>query len=226
MKLNAEFNKRVVMRPGEMEWTPSPVTGVDRKPLDRIGEEVARATTIVRFSKDSAFSAHVHGGGEEFLVLAGVFQDEHGDFPAGSYIRNPPTSRHTPRSKPGCTIFVKLWQFDPQDRTELRVDTNTLTPHPDPERPGVRVTPLFHDTRERVRLEVWAPGTSTAVEAEGGAEVLVLDGQVKEAGETLNAWDWLRTPIDYPLTLTAGPQGARLWIKSGHLHHVAAPPAS
>ena len=59
-----------------------------------------------------------HGGGEEFLVLEGVFQDEHGDYPAGSYVRNPPTTRHTPGSEPGCVIFVKLWQFDPGDRTE------------------------------------------------------------------------------------------------------------
>ena len=82
--------------------------------LDRIGAEVARATSIVRYAPASRFPAHVHGGGEEFLVLDGVFQDEHGDFPAGAYIRNPPQSRHTPRSAPGCIIFVKLWQFDPE----------------------------------------------------------------------------------------------------------------
>lgn len=100
--------------------------GVERRPLDRLGDEVARATTVVRFAPGSHFSEHVHTGGEEFVVLAGVFQDEHGDFPAGSYIRNPPESKHTPASEPGCTILVKLWQFDLADRTHVRVDTNKL----------------------------------------------------------------------------------------------------
>jgi anti-sigma factor ChrR (cupin superfamily) len=71
----------------------------------------------------SHFSPHTHGGGEEFLVLDGVFQDDHGDFQAGSYIRNPPTSHDTPGSASGCVIFVKLWQFDPDDRTQVRLDT-------------------------------------------------------------------------------------------------------
>src|SRR5271166_3471905 len=103
-----------------------PIAGVERRMLDRIGAEVARATTIVRYAPGSSFSTHTHDGGEEFLVLEGVFSDEHGDFPAGSYIRNPPTSRHTPGSAPGCTIFVRLWQFDPNDRTQVRVDTANM----------------------------------------------------------------------------------------------------
>jgi anti-sigma factor ChrR (cupin superfamily) len=95
--------------------------------LDRIGDEVARATSIVRYAPYSRFSPHTHAGGEEFLVLEGVFQDEHGDYPAGSYVRTPPTSSHTPGSEPGCTIFVKLWQFDPDDRTPVRIDTSDLS---------------------------------------------------------------------------------------------------
>src|SRR6056297_2598515 len=73
--------------------------GVRRRMLDRIGNEVARATTIVRFDPGSAFSAHTHDGGEEYLVLDGTFQDEDGDFPAGSYVRNPPTSSHAGRAR-------------------------------------------------------------------------------------------------------------------------------
>src|SRR6516165_7170873 len=69
-----------------------PRTRARFRPVHRIGDEVARATSVVRYAPKSRFSAHIHGGGEEFLVLDGVFQDEHGDFPVGSYIRNPPTS--------------------------------------------------------------------------------------------------------------------------------------
>jgi len=107
MRLNADFRQRVLVHAAELPWVASPVTGVERRMLDRIGEEVARATSLVRYAPGSRFSRHVHGGGEEFLVLEGVFQDEHGDYPAGSYVRNPPHSAHTPASAGGCVIFVK-----------------------------------------------------------------------------------------------------------------------
>ena len=98
MELNADFSQRAVVHAARLPWVASPMAGVERRMLDRIGAEVARATSIVRYAPQSRFSPHVHGGGEEFLVLDGVFQDEHGDYPAGSYVRNPPTSRHTPGS--------------------------------------------------------------------------------------------------------------------------------
>ena len=91
MEINADFSKRVAVHAARLPWVPSPMNGVDRRMLDRIGGEVARATSIVRYAPHSHFSAHTHGGGEEFLVLDGIFQDEHGDFGAGSYIRNPPS---------------------------------------------------------------------------------------------------------------------------------------
>src|SRR5215470_18081295 len=101
MDLNADFSRRVAVHTVRQAWVPSPMAGVERRMLDRIGDEVARATSIVRYAPASHFSRHVHGGGEEFLVLDGVFQDEHGDYPAGAYVRNPPTSAHTPRSEAG-----------------------------------------------------------------------------------------------------------------------------
>ncbi|HID68328.1 MAG TPA: cupin, partial [Roseibacterium sp.] len=119
MDLNTDFSKRVIVHSDQLEWSASPMPGVDRRMLDRIGGEVARATSIVRYAPGSKFSPHTHTGGEEFIVLDGVFQDEHGDFPAGTYVRNPPTTSHTPGSDEGCTIFVKLWQFDMEDRTQF-----------------------------------------------------------------------------------------------------------
>ena len=139
--------------------------------LDRIGDEVARATSIVRYAPRSRFSSHTHGGGEEFLVLSGVFQDEHGDYPAGAYVRNPPTSSHTPGSEPGCTIFVKLWQFDPDDRTPVRIDTSGLSFASAPGLPGVEFAQLYKSAGELVLLERWAPGTNIAVPLPGGDRV-------------------------------------------------------
>ena len=125
MELNADFLQRVAVHAAQLPWTPSPMAGVHRRMLDRIGDEVARATSIVRYAPHSHFSPHTHGGGEEFLVLDGVFSDEHGDFGPGTYVRNPPGSRHTPGSAKGCTILVKLRQMDPDDQEHVRIDTTT-----------------------------------------------------------------------------------------------------
>ncbi|MEM9046497.1 MAG: cupin domain-containing protein [Pseudomonadota bacterium] len=217
MELNADFSKRVVVKSETNEWVPSPMAGVERKMLDRIGDEVARATTIVRFAPGSAFSAHTHDGGEEFIVLDGVFQDEHGDFPTGSYIRNPPTSSHTPASEPGTTILVKLHQFDPKDRTHVRIATDKTEPVAAAGRVGVKVIPLYKDNREHVRIEDWAPGAEISMDVQDGLEVFVLRGGFTEAGDRLSEWDWLRLPKDSQLQAVAGPEGARVWIKSDHL---------
>ena len=217
MELNADFSRRAAVHAAQLPWVPSPVAGVDRRMLDRVGDEIARATSIVRYAPQSRFSPHTHGGGEEFIVLDGVFEDEHGAYPAGSYIRNPPTSRHSPGSVPGCTLFVKLWQFDLADRTELRLDTSGLAYAPLPERPGVATLPLFRDAREEVRLERWAPGAAVALALPGGGEFLVLDGGFVEGGEAFAPQSWLRLPCGGALDATAGPDGCRLWVKTGHL---------
>jgi anti-sigma factor ChrR (cupin superfamily) len=217
MELNADFSQRAVVHAATLPWIASPMAGVDRRMLDRIGEEVARATSIVRYAPDSHFSPHTHGGGEEFLVLDGVFQDEHGDYPPGSYVRNPPTTRHKPGSAPGCTIFVKLWQFDAGDRTEVRIDTGNRSFAPAAGRPGVEILPLFHDAREDVRLERWAVDANIVLDLPGGIEVLVLDGGFEESGENFAQQSWLRLPAGARLAAKAGSSGARVWIKAGHL---------
>lgn len=220
MKINADFSSRAVVRFDENGWVPSPMPGVERKMLDRIGEEVARATTIVRFAPGSAFSAHTHDGGEEYLVLDGTFQDEDGDFPVGAYVRNPPTTSHTPAARDGVTILVKLHQFDPDDRTQVHVDTKTATWSAPVD--GVSTLPLHRDSREEVRMVHLAPGTDTIIDATGGLELLVIEGRLTESGETLDRWDWLRLPVDSTLRAKAGPDGTQVWVKTGHLAAEAA----
>ena len=220
MEVNANFDERTLVHGATLDWQESPMPGVHRRMLDRIGDEVARATSIVRYAAGSRFSPHIHAGGEEFIVLDGVFQDEHGDFPAGSYIRNPPETRHTPGSEHGCIIFVKLWQFDPADRTPVMIDINKTGEVRDATRAGVAATPLFQDDRETVRLERWDPGTETSVDASGGAELLVLNGTFVESGDTLCAQSWLRIPVGGECRVTAGPEGTRVWVKTGHLRFV------
>ena len=224
MELNADFSQRIAVHAARLPWVASPIPGVDRRMLDRIGDEVARATSVVRYAPGSRFSAHTHAGGEEFLVLDGIFQDEHGDYPAGSYVRNPPTSRHTPGSAPGCTLFVKLWQFDLEDRTSVRRDAQALVYARAQGRPGVEIASLFHDRREEVRMERWQPNASVVLDLPGGGEFLVLDGGFDECGEGFASQSWLRLPPSRPLCATADRDGCTLWVKTGHLRHIQVPP--
>ena len=220
MEINANFSEPVVVHSDQLEWQPSPMKGVERRMLDRIGDEVARATTIVRYAPGSHFSAHTHTGGEEFIVLEGVFQDEHGEFPAGSYVRNPPTTAHTPGSEQGCTILVKLWQFDLADRTQFSKNMEAELGAPVA---GVATARLHEDERESVTYHKLDAGAALASEAAGGIELLVIDGAITVDGEVLGRHDWLRLPDGQRLAARARSKGARVWMKTGHLRFVRAP---
>ncbi len=220
MELNSDFSSRVIVHSDQLEWQPSPMKGVDRRMLDRIGDEVARATTIVRYAPGSHFSAHTHTGGEEFIVLDGVFQDEHGDYPAGTYVRNPPTTSHTPGSEPGCTIFVKLWQFDKEDRNQFRKNMADELPAPVN---GLATVTLHSDAREVVTYSHLDPGVSLKSDASGGIELLVIDGTITNGEDVLHKNGWLRLPEGEKLSATAGAEGAKIWMKSGHLPYAKAP---
>jgi len=220
MKIAADFSQREVKHSTTMPWVDSPMAGVARKPLDRVGNEVARATTVVRYAPGSHFSAHAHAGGEEFIVLEGVFQDEYGDYPVGSYVRNPPQSSHTPGSKAGCVILVKLWQFQPEDRCPVRLNINELESLPHTSKKSVSVTPLFEDKHEQVCVIELLPNTFFEIYPEGGAELFILQGSVKEQQDTLVKHTWLRAPIGYPLSLKTNEVSATIWIKTGHLTDV------
>ncbi|MBX2880965.1 MAG: cupin domain-containing protein [Granulosicoccus sp.] len=221
MDVNGDFNQRVLLHTDEIDWEDSPMVGVTRRRLDRVNRAEDRVTTIVRYAPGSHFSSHIHTGGEELLILDGVFEDDYGHWPAGSYIRNPPTSSHTPGSEPGCTLFVKLCQFDPDDRTFVHADINKLGATPDRNRPGVSISPLYKDSREEVRVEQWDSGATIELDARGGAEVFILEGECSESGDQLRQHSWLRVPTGTTLSLSTGDQGARAWIKTGHLSGLA-----
>ena len=185
--------------------------------LDRIGGEVARATTIVRFAPGSAFPAHTHGGGEEYFVLEGDFVDEEGSHKAGTYVRTPPGSRHAPSAPEGATIFVKLSQFEPEDTEALSIDTSRLDSAVGKKGSAIQSQSLFHQGKQNVRIETWAPGVEIDTWGHGGIEVLVLEGDFTEAQDTFVAHSWLRLPPSEPFVARAGPNGARLLVRSGHL---------
>jgi len=217
MRINADFSQRVVIRPEDYRWVNSPMQGVERMMLDRIGDEVARATSLVRYAPSSTFPEHVHGGGEEFLVLEGVFGDERARYPAGTYVRNPIGTRHSPRvGEQGCVIFVKLHQFDASDDTPVVIDTRAAE-WPPPETPGIQVLPLHRHGSEQVALLRLAPGTSWTQANRGGEEILVLEGRFSDEQAGYPAGTWLRYPHGSMHDAFTGDAGALLYMKTGHL---------
>ncbi len=215
--LNNDFALRVVAHAAHATWSPSPMVGVDRRMLDRVGAEVARATSIVRYAPDSRFERHVHGGGEEILVLDGVLTDERGDHPAGTYLRNPPGSAHAPSSRGGCLLFVKLWQFAADDSASVRIDTRTAPWRPG-QVPGLSVLPLHGHDGVDTALVRWAPQTIFNPHAHpGGEEILVLDGVFRDEAGDYPAGTWLRSPRWSRHAPFTGPEGALIYVKVGHL---------
>lgn len=217
MQLRANFDEGAVVRPDDYEWSQSPANGVERMMLDRIGGEVARATTIVRFAPDTSFDAHEHGGGEEFLVLHGVFSDEHQDYPAGTYVRNPIGTSHTPHiGESGATILVKLHQFAPDDAAHFHVDTNEIAFAPGASE-GVTEALLHEHATERVRMVRFEPGVQLPTHAHtGGEELFVLQGSFSDEAGHYPAGTWVRNP-DGTSHAPRSDEGCLLWIKTGHL---------
>jgi len=151
--LNMEMSKPVCLLPEKQDWVKSPADGVSRAYLEREAAESGHTTSFVKFEPGSFFPPHKHTHGEEIYVLDGVFSDENGDYPAGSYIRNPPGSYHSPFTRQGCTLFVKLEQFQHDDI--LRVAS---CPAEQQWRPGIgnlRVLPLHTFKIESTALVLW-----------------------------------------------------------------------
>ena len=217
-KIRADFNDRFVVTPSQYEWVDSPMPGVERMMLDRIGDEVARATSIVRYAPNSEFSEHTHDGGEEFLVLEGVFADEHAEYPAGSYVRNPIGTAHQPKvGEQGATILVKLHQFDARDSARVCIDTRQTEWLPGLVE-GLSVMPLHAFEGEHVALVRWAPNTVFNPHRHwGGEEIFVLEGTFYDEYGMYPKGTWIRSPHlsqHHPFTKE---DGCTIYVKTGHL---------
>lgn len=222
MLINADFSRRAMVAPHQYQWVASPQSGVERVMLDRVGAEEARATSIVRYAPGACFPRHEHFGGEEIFVLSGVFSDEDGDYPPGWYLRNPPSSSHQPSSRGGAMIFVKLRQMPADEQRRVRIDTR------DPaawRRQGNReVCLLFSSEYEQVCLQRLVPHEPLCTEPVGGAELLVLAGEVIMGSQPYERGGWIRLPAgEYP-AIAAGAQGATVYLKTGHLTDTAVHP--
>ena len=219
MRVNADFSKPAIVDRSKSEWLSSPESGVDRIMLDRVGDEVARATSIVRYAPGSSFTRHEHAKGEEFLVLDGVFSDDHGDYRPGFYVRNPPGSGHSPYSLGGCRILVKLRQFDLEDLTRVVIDTHEAGLW----QAGniVDSLPLHRFGNEQVCMIRIVAGKQYSITGDSpGAEIFVVSGTICYDNNDLLAESWLRLPARQMADLDAREDSV-LWVKCGHLPAVS-----
>lgn len=215
MNIHSDYSKRVVINHHEMDWVPSPEPGIDRRMLDRIGNEVAKATSIVRYQPGSRFNEHLHEYGEEILVLDGVFSDETGDYPAGSYIMNPPGSAHAPFSDLGCTLLVKLRHLGMECHEREVVDTNTSEWFQGMV-PGLTVMPLMRQGTGSTLVR-WAPQTFFNPHKHyGGEEIFVVDGVFEDEHGRYPAGSWIRSP-HMSLHQPFSKEGCTIFVKTGHL---------
>lgn len=213
--LNMDLSKVACLLSEQQQWIKSPADGVSRVPLEREAAESGRTTSFVRFEPGSYFPPHQHPQGEEIYVLDGVFSDENGDYPAGSYIRNPPGSSHSPFTREGCTIFVKLDQFQQDDKAPV-----VIRPDEQKWQSGIgnlKVTSLHAHNTESTALVWWPENEVFQPHAHyGGEEIVVLKGRfIDEHGE-YPAGSWIRSPHmsrHYPYV----KEETLIFVKVGHL---------
>jgi len=215
VNLHSDYSARVVLNHNDLPWMASPEAGVKRRLLDRCGDEVARATSVVRYEPGAVFPQHSHARGEEIFVLEGTFSDETGDYRAGTYIMNPPGSHHTPSSKEGCILFVKLQHLGSDQVHQEVVDTNT-EPWLQGMVPGLNVMPLMRQGSGSTLVR-WAPQTYfNAHRHFGGEEIFVIKGVFEDEHGRYSEGSWIRSP-HMSLHKPFSREGCTIFVKTGHL---------
>ncbi|MED5430076.1 MAG: cupin domain-containing protein [Pseudomonadota bacterium] len=220
IEVNQNFLERVVVNSKKEPWHQSPSDGVERIYLERNNQgEKAIATSIVRFAPNSSFEEHIHEAGEEFFVLDGIFEDEYGSYPKGTYIRNPHGSKHNPFSRDGCTIFVKLRQFSKNDGKRVIKDTLNSSWLPGLV-PGLCVMPLHEFEDEHTALVKWEPNTQFNTHQHwGGEEIFVLEGTFFDEYGVYPKGSWIRSPHLSQHKPYTEKEGALIFVKTGNLKH-------
>ena len=215
MNINDDFSQRVVLSHHDLPWIPSPELGVERRMLERQGGEIAKATSIVRYQAGSKFQAHHHALGEEIFVLDGIFSDETGDYPAGTYIMNPPGSSHAPFSESGCTLFVKLRHLG-SDQLEREMINTTTAPWYQGMVPGLNVMPLMQQGSGSTLVK-WAPKKFFNPHRHyGGEEIFVVEGVFEDEHGRYPTGSWIRSP-HMSMHKPFSKEGCIIFVKTGHL---------
>jgi anti-sigma factor ChrR (cupin superfamily) len=214
--LNMNFTEQVFINTQLQPWVASPHSGVWRKPLAREDAERGHATSIVKFEPGASFSEHDHPLGEEILVLSGTFSDHTGDYHAGTYFRNPEGFKHAPFSKEGCTLLVKLHQFQVGDNEHIVINTKNTAWSSG--MGNLQVIPLHNYKGESTALVKWPKGERFQPHQHfGGEEIFVISGEFIDEHGRYPTESWLRSPhlsSHHPYV----EEETVILVKVGHLH--------
>mmetsp|Transcript_22582 Transcript_22582/g.49941 ORF Transcript_22582/g.49941 Transcript_22582/m.49941 type:complete len:300 (-) Transcript_22582:87-986(-) len=223
IELNADKTQSCLVNSDETQWIETAAGGVKRKMLERLGGEVARATTVVQFEANASFPEHSHVGGEEFIVLDGDWIDDWAAQPKYTYVRNYIGSKHTPKMGPkGATILVKLCQMSaavPEpEHVQWNIAPNSSEWQPS-SIPGRSTLDVFKSPNEEVRFERWDAGAKGAVAVpQDGEEIFVVEGSFHDDLGHHRQWSWARNAGEHKvLVREAGEGGCLLYVKSKHL---------
>ena len=220
--LNGDMDVRATMHTGAMDWQASPSGTVWRKRVHLVGPpESGQVTSVVRYDPGASFPAHNHPQGEEILVLAGTFSDEHGDWSQGTYLLNPEGFRHAPFSHGGCTLLVKLRQYGGPGREHVVADTHSGKWQAENDT-GVSALALYAggEPPEQMCLQRFSPGATPAPRTfAGGAEYFVLEGELDDEHGRYPRWSWLRLPPGARHS-PASESGCTVYVKTGAVAHL------
>jgi len=215
MIVNADYSKKIVMNHHDLPWISGAESGIERRVLERNGDEFAKTTSIVRYQPGAGFQNHTHEYGEEILVLTGTLSDASGDHSAGTYMMNPPGSVHAPHSKTGCMLFVKSRHLGPDQVEREVLNTKTALWYQGMV-PGLNVMPLMRQGSGSTLVK-WAPQTYfNAHRHHGGEEIFVVDGVFEDEYGRYPAGSWIRSPhmSDHQ---PFSKEGCTIFVKTGHL---------
>lgn len=216
MLIHADLSQRIVLKHHDLPWMASPVQAIERRMLDREGGEVARATSVVRYAVGAQFTKHAHDAGEEIFVLEDEFCDEHGTYPAGTNLKNPAGSSHTPQAVTDCLLFVKLRHLESEDRERQVINTAEASWYQGMVE-GLTVMPLSEFGAQHTALVRWAPQTYFKPHRHvDGEEILVIDVVFEDEHGRYPAGSWIRSPhlsANQPFS----KEGCMILVKTGHL---------
>lgn len=213
---NMDFMQRCVVNTNELDWQPSPVLGIDRRMVEHTGNELARASYVVRYARGSVITTHKHDLGEEIFVLKGSFSDADGEYNQGTYIKNPPGSLHSPTTFTGCELWVKLRHLDLADTQRIVISTAKASWYPGLVK-GLTVLPLSEFGTQHTAMVRWEPQTFFNLHHHyGGEEIFILDGAFEDENGCYEAGTWIRSPhksCHQPFSRI----GCTILVKTGHL---------
>ena len=216
MQFNDDITQRVVLESSILPWIGSSLPCVQSKLLEHRADEFARTTSIERYEANTHLGTYEYPLGQEILVLEGDYEDEVGVYGAGTYVKNPPKSSHSIRSKSGCTIFVKNNYLTLDDNQRTLLDTQSanwlqglVT--------GLTVLPLAEFGTKHTALVRWAPETRFNPHRHyGGEEILVLECVFEDEFGKYPVGTWMRSPHmsgHHPFSI----QGCLILVMTGHL---------